>query len=248
MKAVLLAGGLGTRMGELTRVLNKHLLPVGDKPMLFWPLEFLVDHDLKQILVVVGEKGCGEVMRQVGDGSRFGAKVYYAFQKGEGGIAAALSLAEDWVQGEPVVVVLGDGIFSPQPQLKHLVHSWKNFATQGAVVFLWPVDQHADQFGIAECLRDGFVNKIVEKPKGYKAGLVVTGLYLYDQTVFSRIRCIQPSKRGELEITDVNNDYAQQGKLYYEKVRGRWIDCGTPEFYEQANRWARERQMEEITV
>lgn len=234
MKAVLLAGGLGSRMGELTRTVNKHLLPVGNKPMLFWPLEMLVKNGFDEVLIVVGQKGCGEILRQAGDGSRFGAKFLYAFQEGEAGIAAALKLAEPFIIDRGFAVVLGDNIFPESLDVSGVFNDWLGHAHVFCVMH-----DHPELFGCAVLNQDGGrVEGVVEKPTGLSVAPVVTGLYFYDSRVFDVIDRLVPSARGELEISSVNDYYAKQGQLTYTLMEGGWLDCGTPELYKQANHWA----------
>lgn len=240
-KAIVLAGGNGTRLYPLTISTNKHLLPLGGKPMIYWPLEFLAIHGFDEILVVVGQKGCGEIMRQVGSGNGLdlrGASVYYAFQNGETGIAAALKLAEPFVRGSGrcFPVMLGDNIFN-------LTWNdwWLFFDTyhrEGATVFLYPTP-YPEQFGCAVSFdRDTKkVSALIEKPRPGQVvtDLAVTGLYVYNEEVFRWLDQIAPSARNELEITDLNNLYARQGRLFGMDVEGPWYDAGTPELYAAAN-------------
>jgi|SRR5579859_1165713 len=247
-KAVILAGGLGTRLGELTRTVNKHLLPVGSSPMIFWPIRFLVKNGFDEILIVVGSKSTGEILHQVGDGSRFGAKILYAFQEGEGGIAAALSLASLFTRFSASIfpVVLGDNIFLAPVDLTRRFRDFSCQNNKNVVVFCAPC-KDPELFGVA-VVRDGKIVEVVEKPT-YKINgecLTITGLYLYHNGVYDIIDQLKPSKRGELEISDVNNYYAKLGSLHYEMV-DRWIDCGTASSYIEANKWMQEYEKNKET-
>jgi glucose-1-phosphate thymidylyltransferase len=223
MKGVVLAGGTGSRLNPLTKVTNKHLLPIYDKPMIYYPIQTLVNAGISEILVVTGGKNAGEFLRLLGNGRDFGLKhINYAYQEGEGGIAEALGLAEYFVGKEPVCVVLGDNIIE-----NNICQAVENFKKQGrgAKILLKEVPD-AQRFGVAE-IRSNLVVKIEEKPKNPQSNNAVIGIYLYDATVFSKIHRLKPSGRGELEITDVNNFYIQEGTLTYEMLSGWWTDAGT---------------------
>ena len=231
MKGVVLAGGTGSRLNPLTRVTNKHLLPVYDKPMVYYPIQILVNAGIREILLVTGGKNAGEFLRLLGNGRDFGLKhINYTYQEGEGGIAEALSLAEHFADGEPVCVVLGDNIIE-----NNVRHAVENFTKQrhGAKILLKEV-QDAERFGVAEIRGDRVVG-IQEKPSNPKSNYAVIGIYLYDATVFQKIRRLKPSGRGELEITDVNNFYIEEGNLTYEILDGWWTDAGTFESLLRAN-------------
>jgi glucose-1-phosphate thymidylyltransferase len=231
MKGVILAGGLGTRLSPLTKITNKHLLPIYDRPMIYYPLETLVKAGIKDILIVTGGNNAGDFLRLLGNGKEFGLKhLNYTYQEGEGGIAEALGLAEYFVDGEPVVVFLGDNIIE-----KSIQRAVENFKKQGsgAKILLKEVDDPW-RFGVAE-LEDDKVKRIVEKPKEPKSNLIVTGIYMYDPEVFDMIKTLKPSDRGELEITDVNNLYIQKNKMTYEILDGWWTDAGTFESLFRAN-------------
>ncbi|MBU1061163.1 MAG: NTP transferase domain-containing protein [Candidatus Omnitrophica bacterium] len=225
MKGVILAGGLGKRLEPLTLITNKHLLPVYDKPMIFYPIETLVEAGIKDILIVTGGNHAGEFLRLLGNGKEFGLKhINYAYQKGEGGIAEALGLAEHFVDKDKVIVVLGDNILDKT--IKPYVDDFKK-QPKGAKILLKEVDD-PERFGVAEV--DG--NRILtikEKPKKPKSKYAVTGIYMYDKRVFEIIKTLEPSNRGELEITDVNNDYISCGEMTFAMVDGWWTDCGTHE-------------------
>src|SRR6266852_4745414 len=231
MKGVVLAGGTGGRLNPLTRVTNKHLLPVYDKPMVYYPIQTLVNAGIQEILLVTGGKNAGEFLRLLGNGRDFGLKhINYTYQEGEGGIAEALALAEDFADGEAVCVVLGDNIIENNVRL-----AVKNFREQkqGAKILLKEV-QDAQRFGVAEIRGDRVIG-IEEKPRNPKSNYAVIGIYLYDATVFQKIRRLKPSGRGELEITDVNNFYIEEGNLTYEILGGWWTDAGTFESLLRAN-------------
>jgi len=231
MKGVVLAGGTGSRLNPLTRVTNKHLLPVYDKPMVYYPIQTLVNAGIREILLVTGGKNAGEFLRLLGNGRDFGLKhINYTYQEGEGGIAEALGLAEHFADGEPVCVVLGDNII--ENNVRHAVEHFKT-QRQGAKILLKEV-QDAERFGVAEIRGDRVVG-IQEKPSNPKSNYAVIGVYLYDASVFQKIRRLKPSGRGELEITDVNNFYVEEGNLTYEILDGWWTDAGTFESLLRAN-------------
>lgn len=231
MKGVVLAGGTGSRLNPLTRVTNKHLLPVYDKPMVYYPIQTLVNAGIHEILLVTGGKNAGDFLRLLGNGRDFGLKhLNYTYQEGEGGIAEALGLAEYFAAGEPICVVLGDNIIE-----NNILQAVENFKKQGegAKILLREVDD-AQRFGVAE-VRGNRVVGIEEKPRSPKSNYAVIGIYLYDATVFQKIRRLKPSGRGELEITDVNNFYVDEGRLTYEVLDGWWTDAGTFESLLRAN-------------
>ncbi|HHI79679.1 MAG TPA: spore coat protein [Planctomycetes bacterium] len=231
MKGVILAGGLGSRLHPLTKVTNKHLLPVYEKPMVYYPIECLVNAGIEDILLVTGGNSAGDFLRLLENGTDFGLKrIHYAYQRGEGGIAAALKLAEDFAGGEKICVVLGDNIIE-----KNIRKAAEDFEAQekGAKILLKEVeDPH--RFGVAT-IQDGKVLEIEEKPKDPKTNLAVIGIYMYDPQVFEFIEELKPSKRGELEITDVNNAYIRQGTMSYEVLDGWWTDAGTFDSLLRAN-------------
>ena len=231
MKGVVLAGGTGSRLNPLTRVTNKHLLPVYNKPMVNYPIQTLVNAGIHEILLVTGGKNAGDFLRLLGNGRDFGLKhLNYTYQEGEGGIAEALGLAEYFAGDGPICVVLGDNIIE-----NDICQAVENFKEQkdGAKILLKEVED-ADRFGVAEIRGDRVVG-IEEKPKKPKSNYAVVGIYLYDSTVFQKIRRLKPSGRGELEITDVNNFYIDEGKLTYEILDGWWTDAGTFESLLRAN-------------
>jgi len=231
MKGVVLAGGTGSRLNPLTRVTNKHLLPIYDKPMVYYPIQTLVNAGIHEILLVTGGKNAGDFLRLLGNGRDFGLKhLNYTYQDGEGGIADALALAEHFADGDSICVILGDNIIE-----NNVCQAVANFQKQeeGAKILLKEVTD-AQRFGVAEVRGDRVVG-IEEKPKHPKSNYAVIGIYLYDQTVFRKIRRLKPSGRGELEITDVNNFYLEESKLTYEVLEGWWTDAGTFESLLRAN-------------
>jgi glucose-1-phosphate thymidylyltransferase len=219
MRGIILAGGTGSRLFPLTKVTNKHLLPVYDKPMIYYPLRTLVNAGITDIMIVSGRGHAGHFLELLGSGAEFGVNLTYEIQEKAGGIAQALGLAERWADDEAVAVILGDNIF--QDDVKNDVTSFKN----GAKIFLKEVPD-AERFGVAELGTDRVLS-IEEKPKTPKSTYAVTGLYLYDADVFSIIHSIKPSGRGELEITDVNNAYLKKGMMQYAILKGFWSDAGT---------------------
>lgn len=232
MKGIVLAGGLGSRLNPLTKVTNKHLLPVYDKPMIYYPIQTLVNAGITDILVVTGGKNAGDFLRLLGNGKDFGLKhVNYTYQEGEGGIAQALGLAEFFAEGEPICVILGDNII--EGNVCRAADAFRK-QTKGAKIILKQVTD-ADRFGVAEVKGDRIIG-IEEKPKRPKSDLAVIGIYFYDGSVFEKIRRLKPSGRGELEITDVNNFYIEEGTLTYDKLEGWWTDAGTFESLLRANK------------
>ena len=219
MKGIILAGGTGSRLHPLTKVTNKHLLPVYDQPMIYYPLKTLIAAGIHEIMIVSGRGHAGHFLELLGSGSEFGTTFTYEIQENAGGIAQALGLAERWADDENIAVILGDNIF--QGDVKTDVDSFVN----GAKIFLKEV-RDAHRFGVAEIDGERILS-IAEKPKQPKSNLAVTGLYLYDPEVFSIIHTLKPSGRGELEITDVNNAYLRRGLLHYAILRGFWSDAGT---------------------
>jgi len=219
MKGIILAGGTGSRLYPLTKVTNKHLLPVYDKPMIYYPLSTLIKAGISDIMIVSGRGHAGHFLELLGSGAEFGVRLTYEIQESAGGIAQALGLAEGWADDEEVAVILGDNIF--QDDVRGEVASFSS----GAKIFLKEVPD-AYRFGVAE-LADNRVVSIEEKPKNPRTNYAVTGLYLYDPEVFSIIKTLKPSGRGELEITDVNNAYIRKGQMEYAILKGYWTDAGT---------------------
>lgn len=223
MKGVVLAGGKGSRLYPLTRVTNKHLLPVYDRPMVFYPIQTLVDARIQDIIVVTGGQNSGDFLRLLSNGKDFNLRrIHYTYQEGEGGIADALRLAEPFVEGEKICVVLGDNIIE-----NNIVEAAQSFERQekGAHILLKEVPD-PERFGCPE-ISNGRISVIEEKPKKPKSNYAVTGIYFYDMSVFDKIGKIKPSWRNELEITDVNNMYLQEGTLTHSILDGWWTDAGT---------------------
>jgi glucose-1-phosphate thymidylyltransferase len=231
MKGVILAGGLGTRLYPLTKVTNKHLLPVYDKPMIYYPIQTLINAGIDDILIVTGGNNAGDFLKLLGNGKEFGLKhINYTYQEGEGGIAEALGLAEFFASGEKICVVLGDNIIE-----KNIRKAAENFRRQkeGAKILLKEVPD-PQRFGVPELKGDRIV-RIEEKPKSPKSHYAVIGIYLFDQEVFNFIKTLKPSDRGELEITDVNNQYIEKGLMTWDILEGWWTDAGTFESLLRAN-------------
>ena len=223
MKGVILAGGLGTRMYPLTKITNKHLLPVYDKPMIYYSLQALINAGIEDILSVTGGNYAGDFLRLLGNGHEFGLKhINYTYQEGEGGIAAALSMAEFFADKDKICVMLGDNVIE-----KGIREAVKKFDRQkaGAKIMIKEVPD-PQRFGVP-VLEGGKIVKIEEKPKAPKSPYAVTGIYLYDNRVFDIIKALRPSDRGELEITDVNNVYIERNQLTWEVLDGWWTDAGT---------------------
>ena len=231
MKGIVLAGGLGKRLYPLTRVSNKHLLPVYNKPMIYYPIQTLVDAGISDILIVTGGNHAGEFLRLLGNGKEFGLKhINYTYQEGEGGIADALKLAKHFAGNDSIVVILGDNII--ETSIRDCVNDFIE-QKNGAKILLKEVED-PERFGVAELKGDKIVG-IEEKPKKPKSKYAVTGIYMYDNNVFDIIRTLKPSGRGELEITDVNNAYIKRGELTYSVLDGWWTDAGTFESLLRAN-------------
>jgi glucose-1-phosphate thymidylyltransferase len=236
LRGVVLAGGLGARMAPVTTVTNKHLIPVYDKPMVYYPIQTLINAGIDEIMLVTGGQHAGDFLRVLGTGQSLGIrKLHYTYQEGEGGIADALKLAEDFAEGGRICVILGDNIIQ-----KNIVDSVNAYRKQekGARILLKEVND-AERFGVAEI--DGEkVTRIIEKPKNPPTNLAVIGIYFYDARVFDIIRTLKPSGRGELEITDVNNAYIEDGTLTYDILDGWWTDAGTFESLFRAGSLVRE--------
>lgn len=241
VKGVVLAGGTGTRLLPATRVTNKHLLPIYNKPMIYYPLRTLVEAGIQEVMLVTGGNNPGEFLRLLGDGKEFGLKkLHYAYQKGAGGIAEALGLTRDFADNQKIVVILGDNIF--ENSIKSAVQKFEK-QKRGARIFLKEVPD-AERFGVAT-IKDGKVTKIVEKPKEPESNLAVTGIYMYDSEVYDIIKTLKPSDRGELEITDVNNYYIKEELMEYEILDGWWTDAGIPETLYRANTLVRDKELHE---
>lgn len=232
MKGVILAGGLATRLRPLTLATNKHLLPIYNKPMIFYPIKTLVDAGISEILVVTGGPHAGHFMRVLQNGKQLGVKyLEYAYQEKEGGIAEALSLAQDFADENPVCVILGDNC--TDTDISKDVQSF----TSGARVFLKKVPD-PERFGVPTFDKDGQIIKITEKPQKPASNYAVTGLYFYDSSVFEKIKTLKPSQRGELEVTDINNMYRKEGNLSWSELTGFWRDAGTfNTLFEVNNYW-----------
>jgi glucose-1-phosphate thymidylyltransferase len=223
LKGVVLAGGLGSRLRPLTAVTNKHLLPVYNQPMIFYPIQTLVNAGITDIMIVTGGNSAGDFLKLLGNGKAFGLKhLNYTYQEGEGGIAAALSLVEHFAAGQPVCVVLGDNII--QGNIRAAVDSYREQG-KGAKILLKKVTD-PQRFGVPQ-LDGKRVLKIEEKPAEPKSEYAVIGIYMYDERVFEIIRVLKPSGRGELEITDVNNAYIERGEMTWDLLEGWWSDAGT---------------------
>jgi len=219
MKGIILAGGAGSRLYPLTKVTNKHLLPVYNQPMIYYPLYTLVNAGINDIMIVSGRGHAGHFLELLGSGAEFGVRLTYEIQETAGGIAEALGLADSWADDENVAVILGDNIF--EDSIKADVNTFTN----GAKIFLKEVPD-AQRFGVVELKKDRIIS-IEEKPKIPKSNFAMTGLYLYDYKVFSIIKKLKPSGRGELEITDVHNAYLKKGLMQYTLLKGYWSDAGT---------------------
>ncbi len=231
MRGVVLAGGLGTRLLPLTKVTNKHLLPIYDRPMIYYPIQTLANAGIREIMLVTGGNSAGDFLRLLGNGKEFGLKrLNYTYQEGEGGIADALRLAEHFADGEPVCVMLGDNIIE-----NNIVAAADAFRRQqlGAKILLKEV-KDPQRFGVP-VLEGQRVIRIEEKPANPRSSYAVTGMYFYDATVFDIIKTLKPSGRGELEITDVNNAYIAAGTLTWDVLEGWWTDAGTIESLYHAN-------------
>ncbi len=230
MKGIILAGGRGVRLNPLTEITNKHLLPVGKEPMVWHPVKQLVGSGIEEIMVITSTQHMGESVNSLGSGRRFGCEFTYKVQEEAVGIAHALFLCEQFARGEKIVVLLGDNIF--EYSIKPYVQAFSE-QVAGARVLLKAVD-NPKRFGVA-ALDEKHVIEIEEKPAQPKSNYVVVGCYMYDDQVFDMIRRIEPSARGELEITSVNNIYIKQDQLQYSFIKGRWVDAGTFESLNEAN-------------
>lgn len=236
MKGIILAGGLGTRLFPLTKITNKHLLPIYNKPMIFYPIQTLINAGIKDILIVTGGNNAGDFLRLIGNGKEFGLQhVNYTYQEGEGGIAQALDLAEFFADKDKIVVVLGDNII--EKNIKKQVEAFSK-QEKGAKILLQKV-KDPQRFGVPVFNGDKII-KIEEKPREPKSDYAVTGIYMYDSRVFDIIKTLKPSNRGELEITDVNNDYIQKSEMTYDVLEGWWTDAGTFESLLSASKMAAE--------
>lgn len=233
MKGIILAGGLGTRLRPCTMVTNKHLLPVYDRPMIYYPIQTLINAGIRDIMIVTGGPFAGDFLKLLGNGKEFGLEhLNYTYQEGEGGIAEALALCEYFAKGDSVCVVLGDNLI--EHNINHAVKTFKANDERGAMILLKDVED-ASRFGVAE-IKDGRITNIIEKPKNPPTNHAVTGLYIYDGKVFEFIKGLERSARGELEITDVNNMYIKRNELQFEFLDGWWTDAGTfPSLHRASN-------------
>ena len=223
MKGIILAGGLGKRLAPLTKITNKHLLPIYDRPMIYYPIETLVKAGVHDILIVTGGNNAGDFLKLLGNGSDFGLKhLNYTYQKGEGGIAEALGLAEHFADNDKIIIILGDNLL--EDDITPFINEFKSQKV-GAKILLKEV-QEPNRFGVP-IFENNKITTIEEKPTNPKSNFAVTGIYMYDHTVFDIIRTLKPSERGELEITDVNNAYIKQGSMTYNTLKGWWTDAGT---------------------
>jgi glucose-1-phosphate thymidylyltransferase len=223
MKGIVLAGGLGSRLFPLTRISNKHLLPIFDQPMIYYPIQALVEAGIHDILVVTGGNSAGDFLKLLRNGAEFGlSRIHYAYQEGEGGIAAALSLAENFADKEPVCVVLGDNIL--ENSIGGFVKKFRHQGSGAKILLSQVPDPY--RFGVP-VIEDERIVRIEEKPAEPKSAFAVIGVYMYDNRVFEIIKTLRPSGRGELEITDVNNQYIEWGDLTWDVIDGWWTDAGT---------------------
>ncbi|OGC91152.1 MAG: spore coat protein [candidate division Zixibacteria bacterium RBG_16_53_22] len=240
MKGIVLAGGLGTRLFPLTKITNKHLLPIYNKPMIYYPIQTLVDAGIEDIMIVTGGNNAGDFLKLLGNGSEFGLKhLNFAYQAKEGGIAEAVGLCEYFAGHDKVIIILGDNILE-----NSIAGDVKRFERQegGAMIFLKKV-KNPREYGVAE-VRDGRVINIVEKPQNPASDLAVIGVYMYDNRVFDIVKTLKPSKRNELEITDVNNAYIGGGQMSYSILDGGWADAGESiDAYNDTISFVRERQV-----
>lgn len=231
MKGIILAGGTGSRLYPLTKVTNKHLLPVGEKPMIYYPIEKMLEVGITEILIVTGTEHMGDVVSLLGSGKGFNCHFTYKVQDEAGGIAQALGLAENFVGDDDMLVILGDNVFKSS-----LNESVQNYPGFGAQILIKEVPD-PERYGVPE-LQDDKILSIEEKPENPKSSYCVTGIYFYDNNVFDIIKKLEPSNRGELEITDVNNYYIRQGQLRYSTLGEWWTDAGTHNSYRRANELA----------
>ena len=245
MKGIVLAGGTGSRLFPLTKITKKHLLPIYDRPMIYYPIQTLVDAGIQDIMIVTGGRNSGDFLRLLANGKQFGLKhIHYTYQEGEGGIADALALAEHFADGQRICVVLGDNII--EGSIWQAAEQFRK-QPQGAHILLKEVPD-AERFGVAE-VAGGSIVGIEEKPRRPRSNYAVTGIYMYDASVFDKIKTLVPSNRGELEITDVNNAYIREGAMTFSFLEGWWTDAGTFEsLLRAANLVAQSRSNEELTA
>ena len=245
MKGVILAGGSGTRLSPLTKITNKHLLPVYDRPMVYYPLQTLVEAGINDIMIVTGGNNAGDFLRLLGNGKEFGLKhLNYAYQEGDGGIADALKLAEDFADKQPLCVLLGDNLV--EHSIAPIVGRFRAQASGAKILLKEAPDPQ--RFGVAE-ISGSHIVSIEEKPLVPKSNYAVTGIYMYDQTVFDILHTLHPSARHELEITDVNNTYIARGEMTWELLDGWWTDAGTfDSLYRATQLVAEMRQINAVTA
>ncbi|MFH1545318.1 MAG: sugar phosphate nucleotidyltransferase [archaeon] len=237
MKGIILAGGTGSRLYPCTKVTNKHLLPVYDKPMIYYPLNTLLEAGIKDILIISGKEHAGDFLKLLGSGKEFNAKFTYELQEDAGGIAQALALGEDFVDNDKFAVILGDNIF--EDNIKKDVEEFSN-GKEEARIFIKEVPD-PERFGVVELNGESVVG-IEEKPKNPKTNFIVTGLYMYSSSVFDVIRDLKPSGRGEYEITDVNNKYIKSNSLKATVLKGFWSDAGAFDSMHRAATFMREKR------
>jgi glucose-1-phosphate thymidylyltransferase len=231
MKGIVLAGGLGSRLNPLTKVTNKHLLPVYNQPMIYYPIRTLINAGIDDIMIVTGGNSAGDFLKLLGNGKQFGLKhLNYTYQEGEGGIADALSLVEHFADDSPICVVLGDNIIEGNIRAAAVDYQTQG---KGARILLKKVPD-PNRFGVPVIEGDSVV-RIEEKPKEPKSDYAVVGIYFFDTRVFEIIRGLEPSARGELEITDVNNDYIERGEMTWSELEGWWSDAGTFDSLQRAS-------------
>jgi glucose-1-phosphate thymidylyltransferase len=235
MKGIVLAGGTGSRLFPLTKVTNKHLLPIGEKPMIYYPIEKMIEVGITEILIVTGTEHMGDVVGLLGSGKDFGCRFTYKVQDEAGGIAQALGLAENFVGNDSMLVILGDNIFEAS-----LTDAVNTYAGKGASILIKEVHDPS-RYGVAELSGDAIIS-IEEKPANPKSNYCVTGIYIYDASVFECIKTLKPSRRGELEITDVNNYYIQKAQMGFSILNGWWTDAGTHESFRLANQLVAQNQ------
>ncbi len=238
MKGIILAGGTGSRLYPLTKVTNKHLLPIGEKPMIYYPIDRLLECGIEEILIVTGTDHMGDVVSLLGSGKDFGCRFTYKVQDEAGGIAQALSLAENFVGDDDMIVILGDNIFQTSLQ-----PAAEQYPGSGAQILIKQVPDPT-RYGVPELQGDKIIG-IEEKPDDPKSEFCVTGIYFYDHKVFDIIHTLKPSGRGELEITDVNNEYIRQNAMRYSVLDGWWTDAGTHSSYRVANQYVSEHNKSE---
>jgi len=239
MRGIILAGGTGSRMYPCTKVTNKHLLPVYNKPMIYYPIQTLVDAGIKEILIVSGKGRCGDFLNLLGSGKEFGVTLTYEIQEEAGGIAQALQIGKRFAGNESIIVLLGDNIF--EDNIKGYVQEFKKQG-DGARIFVKEVSwEEAKRFGLANIQGDKVI-EFEEKPQTPKSNLAITGLYMFDQGVFKFIDSLEPSARGELEITDAIDHYVKNGRCYCSKITGFWLDAGTFESMLEAGKIIKEKE------